>query len=402
VHILPILGYFFAGCSVLIALYVFGFAVAGWCIQAPKEELREPRRLFRFLVFIPAHNEADGIQTTIESVHQLRYPRELFKIVTIADNCDDDTAKIAASCGSQVWVREDREKRGKGQALTWAFHRARYEPFDLAMILDADATVDPEFLNRICIAAEAAGSNLAKMVFQGRGQFIPTSAERGWFEVFTDASKAAENSFVYRPRSAVGLVNLLQGLGFCLPREIIDTVPFASSSIVEDADYAIELALAGVQVNFVEDARVFSRMTKTLRDAAPQRRRWAAGIFQLMLRSVPKLIVHGVKQKRWKLVEAAFSLLFASRLFLVYLTLTATVFAVLQLPNKTGVRILSLVLATILLQLLYLWMMFRKAAEKSYSMRGLLFMPAYIGMIGLSQAAALVGIRGKRWTRTVR
>ena len=91
-----------------------------------------------------------------------------------------------------------------------------------------------------------------------------------------------------------------------------------------------------------------------------------------------------------------------SRLVLVYMTGAAIAVALVQLPGNAALHILSLVAATVVLQTGYLWMVFRKAAAKTFSMRGLLFMPAYIGMVGLSQAAALVGIRGKRWTRTVR
>lgn len=397
-----ILGYIFAGSSMLVSLYVLGFAIAGRRIHRSQGKTRVAKQHLRFLIFVPAHNEADGIQATIESLLRLRYPRELFQVITVADNCDDATAQIAASCGSQVWVRENRQQRGKGHALTWAFQQASRELFDIAVIIDADTAVDPDFLNQIAIAAEAAGTDLSRTVFQSRYEFAATGAQSGWFETFTIASKAAENSFVYRPRSAAGLVNLLQGNGFCVPRTVIEGVPFASSSIVEDADYAIDLALAGVQVRYVDQAQVLSRMTRTIQDAAPQRLRWATGIFQLMLRSVPKLIAHGIRQRRWKLIEAAFSLLFTSRLFLVYLTAAAVLVASLQLPGRTGLRMLSLVGAAILLQIIYLWMMFRKAGEKTFSMRGLLFMPAYIGMVGLSQAAALIGIRGKRWTRTVR
>ena len=400
--VLPTLGYVLAGSAVLVSLYVLGFAIAGRRLLVSRGKTAALKHHFRFLVFIPAHNEAHGIQATIESIFTLRYPRELFRVITIADNCDDATAQIAASCGSQVWVREDRRQRGKGHALTWAFQRALGESFDIAVIIDADTAVHPDFLDRIGVAAEAAGASLSATVFQGRYEFAPTQTESGWFETFTIASKAAENSFVYRPRSSAGLVNLLQGNGFCVPRTVMECVPFASSSIVEDADYAIDLALAGVQVRFVEHAQVFSRMTRTINDAAPQRLRWASGIFQLMLYSLPKLVANGIKQRRWKLVEAALSLLFTSRLFLIYLTVAAIAVAGIQLPGKVGLYILSLAFLAVLLQLIYLWMMFRKAAEKAYSMRGLIFMPAYIGMVGLSQAATLIGLRSKHWTRTVR
>jgi hypothetical protein len=35
-------------------------------------------------------------------------------------------------------------------------------------------------------------------------------------------------------------------------------------------------------------------------------------------------------------------------------------------------------------------------------MRGILFMPAYLAVVSFSQALALLGLRRKRWARTVR
>lgn len=397
------LGLFSALCSLLASLYVILFAWSGiWLRSRPSHTAVLANQHLRFLIFIPAHNEAHGIRDTIESALAMNYPPECYGVITIADNCDDATAEVAARCGSQVWTRSDPLNRGKGHALSWAFARAVNQPFDLAAVIDADTAIDPEFLARMNLAALSAGTKLDKTVFQGRYEFAPTSFESNWFETFTIASRAAENSFVYCPRSAVGMVNLLQGNGFCVPRQVLRDVPFESTSIVEDADYAIELALRHVQVRYVDTARVLSRMTCTIKDAAPQRLRWATGIFQLMLRSIPRLVFNGIVQRRWQLVEAAVNLMLTSRLLIVYLTCCAVAVGVFQLRAPIGIHILEVVLASALLQSAYLWLMFRKAAEKAFSMRGLLFMPAYIGMIGLSQVAAFVGIRGKRWTRTVR
>lgn len=404
------LGLFFAVCSLLASAYVVSFAIAGMRLRSASSGNRHsplPKSHLRFLVFIPAHNEAAGIRATIESALRLNYPSESYSIVTIADNCDDNTAEVAAACGSHVWVRDDPRNRGKGHALSWAFAQLHDEAFDLVAIIDADTEIDPQFLARMNLAALKAGRNLNKTAFQGRYEFAatqqpPSHAQPSWFETFTIASRAAENSFVYQPRSAAGLVNLLQGNGFCVPRQVLIDVPFQSTSIVEDADYAIELALRGVQIRYVDAARVVSRMTRNIKDAAPQRVRWATGIFQLLLRSIPRLIGNGMLQLRWQLAEAAINLLLTSRLFVVYVTACATVIALVQFPAINAVRILEIVLASVVLQSAYLWMMFRRAAVQSFSMRGLLFMPAYIGIIGLSQAAALVGIRRKRWTRTVR
>src|SRR5205823_11661906 len=53
----------------------------------------EPRT--RFLVVIPAHDEAALIAQTVQSVQTSDYPVALRNIVVVADNCADETAAEA-------------------------------------------------------------------------------------------------------------------------------------------------------------------------------------------------------------------------------------------------------------------------------------------------------------------
>src|ERR1700744_2886019 len=60
----------------------------------------EPTRRLRFVV--PAHNESAGIAATVESLLAVDYPRALFDVVVVADNCNDDTAEQARRAGATV------------------------------------------------------------------------------------------------------------------------------------------------------------------------------------------------------------------------------------------------------------------------------------------------------------
>jgi glycosyltransferase involved in cell wall biosynthesis len=48
-------------------------------------------------VLIPAHNEAAGIQDTLRSVAGQSKPAD--RVFVIADNCTDDTARLAREAG---------------------------------------------------------------------------------------------------------------------------------------------------------------------------------------------------------------------------------------------------------------------------------------------------------------
>lgn len=399
-HWFAVAGICVAALALLGSIYILGFALWGVILGRRKPITFQLEKLPDFLVLIPAHNEATGIEPTLSSVLKQNYPRQNFRVITIADNCTDATATVAAQFGSEVWERHDTQNRGKGQALGWALERAKDIPFDTVLILDADSTLDPEFLRQMAnaMAVFPAGS-----VLLARDEFLPSENQgTGWFETLTLASRTAENSFVYRPRSAGGLVNLIMGNCFCIPRETLSRVPFGADSVVEDAEYAISLALAGVPVHIFEPARVWSRMTQTVHDAAPQRIRWARGIFQLIFRSAPKLFFNGLRQGRWRWMEAAIMLLLTSRVLLATVTMLPFVIAAFTISQPQARIILMLAVPAVLLQAIYLYLMFRKSSNPPFSMRGLLFMPAYIAVVSFSQAMALFGLRRKRWARTVR
>src|SRR5947209_4321467 len=65
-------------------------------------------RATNFAILIPAHNEEVLIGQLLSSLSQLNYPRDLYTIYVIADNCTDSTAQLARSAGGvKVYERVD-------------------------------------------------------------------------------------------------------------------------------------------------------------------------------------------------------------------------------------------------------------------------------------------------------
>ena len=68
----------------------------------------------KFMAIIPAHNEEAVVGNLVESLKNQDYPKDLYDIYVIADNCTDNTAKIAREKGAIVYERFDSEKKTKG------------------------------------------------------------------------------------------------------------------------------------------------------------------------------------------------------------------------------------------------------------------------------------------------
>ena len=77
----------------------------------------------KFMAIIPAHNEEAVVGNLVESLTNQNYPKELYDIYVIADNCTDRTAEIAKNAGAIVYERNHTEGRTKGHALQWFLNK---------------------------------------------------------------------------------------------------------------------------------------------------------------------------------------------------------------------------------------------------------------------------------------
>jgi poly-beta-1,6-N-acetyl-D-glucosamine synthase len=99
----------------------------------------------RLTALVPAHNEGLTIAATLASLSSQTRPPD--KVVVVADICTDDTAEIAQEHGAEVFttVQNTEKKAGAlNQALARLF--TDVDPRDVVLVMDADSTLVPEFL----------------------------------------------------------------------------------------------------------------------------------------------------------------------------------------------------------------------------------------------------------------
>ena len=105
-------------------------------------------------VLMPAHDEAAGIAAALATV--LPQLQADDRLLVVADNCSDDTARIARDAGAEVVERSDAHHKGKGYALDHGLRHLAGEAKEVLLIVDADCDVAPgsvERLTRECIAS---------------------------------------------------------------------------------------------------------------------------------------------------------------------------------------------------------------------------------------------------------
>jgi cellulose synthase/poly-beta-1,6-N-acetylglucosamine synthase-like glycosyltransferase len=270
-----------------------------------------PTHAVRFDVIVPAHDEEAGVVETVRNLLALDYPRESYRVVVVADNCSDQTAERAAAAGARVLERHDRERRGKGYALAWAFDRLRAEGFaDAFVVVDADTSASRNLLGAFAArVADGASALQARYGVRNRDASWRTRLMHLAFTLFHDVRSGARE----RLRLSVGL----RGNGMCFTRGLLERVPHEAFSIVEDLEYGIRLGLAGVRVLDVPEAQVAGDMAASEQASRSQRSRWEGGRLAAARLHAPTLLARAVRERSLLLLDLALDLLVPPLSYLV-------------------------------------------------------------------------------------
>ncbi|HLP17698.1 MAG TPA: glycosyltransferase family 2 protein [Bacteroidota bacterium] len=253
-----------------------------------------------FAIVVPAHNEAIAIQKTIRSLQAIDYPRVLFEVIVIADNCTDHTAALARTEGATVLERFNTQQRGKGYALRWCFDRLlhdetkRYEAF---VVIDADTVVSGNYLSMLTVAIEDGAH-----VMQTSDLVEPCPG--AWT---TEALRLAFVLYNYvRPlgRKALGFSAGLRGNGMCFTRQALASVPWQAYSKAEDLEYGLQMLLSGYSTRFVPEAVALATMPQQAVNAESQRARWEGGRLPLIRRYAGPLLWFALRRRSIAALDA--------------------------------------------------------------------------------------------------
>ncbi len=295
------IGYLLAAACLPGAAYLLTLTLAAMLPARSRASRAPARETVRIALVVPAHDEASDIGATLANLRDATAGTRRCDIVVIADNCGDDTAAIAAAAGATVLERHDPARRGKGHALEYAF--ARLPQYDWFLVIDADSRFDAASLQAMRDAM-ARGADALQCRYLGAdapgcGRAHAALAQVAWF---------GWNLVRPRGRARLGLSCGLLGNGFALSRATLERVPYASASIVEDADYHARLVRAGVRVDWVDAATVRAPAAPTRQAAAVQRARWTGGRLAL-LRTQWRPCLRAVVAGRWRLADPLCDLL---------------------------------------------------------------------------------------------
>lgn len=275
----------------ILALYFFVVEAFGWIrIKEPKGKDIKPEK--RFALIASAHNEEAVIAQLVDSLKQIDYPKELYDIYIIADNCTDNTAKISKEHGANVLVRFNNTLKGKGYALEWCFDKLFEEEkeYDVFCIFDADNLVEKNFLLEM-------NKQFLKGYKAVQGYIDSKNPFDSWISLSYSIAFWMSNRLYQLPRYNLGLSCGLSGTGFGVTTDTIKKLGWGATCLTEDLEFTAKLIMNKEKVAFAYDAVIYDEKPLTLAQSWRQRKRWMQGFADCTSRFFIPLMKNAIKNR---------------------------------------------------------------------------------------------------------
>ena len=290
--------------QILLLLFTLYFFFIGFCClwRHGEKKILTPEKTFA--VVVAAHNEAAVIGQLIENLQRLDYPKELYDIYVIADNCTDNTGEIAEKAGAIVCTRTHPTKKSKGFALEWMFEQlfAMDKEYDAVAIFDADNLVHPNFLKEM-------NNRLLKGDKVIQGYLDAKNPYDTWVAGTFAIAFWVIDHISHLAKTNIGLSACLGGTGMCITTDVLKRHGWRATCLTEDMEFTMKLLAEGIKTTWAHDAVVYDEKPLTFKQAWNQRRRWAQGQFDVAHRFIPTMIREGWKRRDIRIWDGCIYLL---------------------------------------------------------------------------------------------
>lgn len=355
----------------------------------------------RFCVLIPAYNEERVVGPLVDSLMVQQYPRALFDVRVIADNCTDHTSAVAARHGAMVHARHDLDNRGKGFGIEWMLNQVwkTNEHYDAVVMFDADNLVDPNFL-RVMNDKLCQGHQVVQGYLGVKNPFDT------WVTVSMAISYWYSNRMWQNARQNLKLSCSLGGTGLCIDMGLLKEMGWGATGLTEDLEFGVRCVERGIMPIWAHEAVVYDEKPTTLLSSARQRLRWMQGHFHCAQQHMIPLLVSGIKERNFGKFDAGIYLFQPARFLILFLTSLMMLLQIRHpqtsvLSHITGFLPTDFWVAVNLV--LYLQMplalLLERVNWRAYF--GLILLPFFLWTWGPVVLQAFFTKTNRRWTHTV-
>ncbi len=364
---------------ILVTFWCYQIAISLCALVKLKDKKLITNKKHKFMAIIPAHNEEAVVSNLIESLKHQTYDKELYDIYVIADNCTDNTAKVAREAGAIVLERYDPDHKTKGFALQW-FLKQKIEEnadYDAFFVFDADNIVDKNFIvnmnKKLCQGEE---------VVQGyRDIKNPTD---NWITAGYALFYWTMHRLYHLARYNVGLSPLLNGTGFMVKFDVVKPNGWETETLTEDIEFSLKSIIQGRKLGWATDAIVYDEQPTSFKQSWSQRSRWTVGHMQCVKRYTGELFNAVKKHKTVMNFDGFLYMIGTTPMLILTMALMIINFVLYSAQEMTNfeliINVLNYLVPTLFLPIgtAILAMILDKKPIKPM-IKGLIFYPIFMG-----------------------
>ncbi len=271
-------------CGLLFAYQLFYMFIA----LVKKTPVFEAKAMHKYAVIISAKDEENVIGNLIRSIMEQDYPKELFRVFIVADNCTDATAEVSRKAGATVYERFNDKERGKGYAMRYLFQQIDrdfgLDAFDGYMVFDADNLLAPNYITEM----NKTFSNGYRICTSYRNS---KNYGYNWITAATGLWFLREARHLNHARMVLGVSCTVSGTGYVMHKDIVKrNNGWNFFLLTEDYDFSMDSILKGEKIGYCESAVFYDEQPTAFRDSWNQRLRWAKGFYQVLYKYFGRMV----------------------------------------------------------------------------------------------------------------
>ena len=244
-------------------MFLITYAILGNLPRKIKKSAKNKQH--KFVVFIPGYKEDAVIFEVAKEVLNQSYPKKLFDVIVIADSFQQKTLDDLNSL--PIIVKEvSFDKSTKAKALNKTMAELPENLYDIALILDADNVLAPDFITKI-----NDSFNAGYQVVQGHRAAKNT---KGAFAMLDAMSEEINNNIYSKGHRAIGLSSGLVGSGMAISYHLYKNTMGKIDSVAEDKELELNLLKRGYKIEYRDDALCYDEKVSNAKVFYNQRRRW--------------------------------------------------------------------------------------------------------------------------------
>jgi cellulose synthase/poly-beta-1,6-N-acetylglucosamine synthase-like glycosyltransferase len=254
----------------------------------------------KFAILVPAHNERDVIKNLLDSFLYLDYPKELYDIYIICDNCTDDTEYVVRKhpLKCELLIFKGDAQSNKAKALNRATEKIlSLKEYDAFCYFDADSLVHPKFLKAVCVRLKNGDIAI-------QAQQVPKNIRESIVSLIVSSGQFITNYFFQKPKEYLGLSATLHGKGICFSIDVVKKFKWDEECLTEDLEMQMRLILNGVHINWCENAIVYDEQPVHISQYVKRSIRWTRGSLDTAKKHALNLLKGFMKTLDLRMFEA--------------------------------------------------------------------------------------------------